>query len=100
MEVYVRNKAIISERGTVTIPEAIRQLAGIHPGDLIEFLPKENFIILRHLIVAKPEKEFPLSNDEWKRFDKLVQKQLKKGQYTSYRDLEKASQHSPKLLRK
>lgn len=94
----MRNKATVSERGTVTIPESIRKLASIHPGDLIEFLPKENFIILRHLIVTKPEKEIPLSDNEWKQFDRLVQRQLKKGQYKSYSDLDKASQHSRKLL--
>lgn len=100
MEVYMKNRAIVSERGTVTIPEPIRELARIHPGDLIEFFPKENFIILRHLIVTKPEKEFPLSDNEWKKFDRLVQRQLKKGQYTSYRSMAKASRHSRKLLQK
>lgn len=96
----MKNKAVVSERGTITIPEYIRNLAGIHPGDLIEFSPQRNRIILRHLIVKQPEEGSLMNSKEWEKFDELVQRQLKKGSYTSYGSLEKAKLHSRKLMRK
>lgn len=96
----MKDRAIVSERGTITIPESIRELASIHPGDLIEFKPQKNRIILKHLVVKHPEEEIFMSNDEWDRFDKLVRGQLKKGQYKRYRDLDKAKLHSRNLIRK
>ena len=95
----MKDRAIVSERGTITIPEPIRELASIHPGDLIEFKPQKNRIILKHLVVKHPQEIF-MSNDEWGRFDKSVREQLKKGQYKSYRDLDKAKLHSRNLIRK
>lgn len=96
----MKNRAVVSERGTVTIPEPIREAAHIHPGDLIEFKPERDRIVLRHLIVKQPEEETFMSGSEWVRFDKLVQKQMKKGKLISYTDLEEAKQHSPRLTRK
>lgn len=96
----MKNKAVVSERGTITIPEYIRNLAGIHPGDLIEFNPQRNRIILRHLIVKHPDEGSLMNSKEWEKFDELVQRQLKKGRYTSYGSLEKAKLHSRKLMRK
>ncbi len=94
----IKDRAIVSERGTVTIPEQIREIAHIHTGDIIEFKPQKNRIILRHLIVRPPEEENFMSNSDWGKFDKVVQKQLKKKQYTSYADLDKAKAHSRKLM--
>ncbi len=95
----MRDRAVVSERGTITIPEYIRNLAGIHPGDLIKFRPKRNRIILQHLVVKYPEEENLMSSSEWEKFDALVQKQVKKGQYASYNSLTKAKLHSRKLMR-
>ena len=40
----MKKRAVVSERGTITIPEPIRKIANIHPGDLIEFEPhKDDF---------------------------------------------------------
>ncbi len=94
----IKDRAIVSERGTITIPEQIREIAHIHTGDIIEFSPRKNRIILRHLIVRPPEEKTFISDNDWGKFDKLVQKQLKKGQYTSYTDLDKAKAHSRKLM--
>lgn len=96
----MKNRAIVSERGTITIPEPIRRRVGIHPGDLIEFLPKKGLIILKHMIVTHLDEEPFLSSGEWDKFDKMVQKQLKKGEYTQYSNLDKASRHSRKLMRR
>lgn len=96
----MKNRAVVSERGTITIPEAIRKLAHIHPGDLIEFEPEKNRIILKHLIVKHTGGETFMAENEWDKFDKLVQEQLKKGRYTSYRVLNKAKEHSRKLQRR
>lgn len=96
----MKDRAIVSERGTITIPEPIRESAHINPGDLIEFEAlRQDRIILRHLVVKLPQEAF-MSNSEWDRFDKIVRKQLKKGQYTRYSDLEKAKTHSRKLMHK
>ncbi len=96
----MKNRAIVSERGTVTIPEPIREEADIHPGDIIEFKPEKNRIILKHLLVKQPDEEDVMSHSEWEKFDKLIQKQLKSGRYTGYVDLEKARQHSRRLMKK
>lgn len=96
----MRDRAIVSERGTITIPEPIREVAHIHPGDLIEFKPGRNRIILRHLVVKRLGEGSFMDSSEWDKFDKLVQRQMEKGQYTSYSELSKAKQHSRKLLKK
>ena len=96
----MKNRAIVSERGTITIPEAIRQRAHIHSGDMMEFLPGKNRIVLKHLVVKHPEEETFMSNSEWDKFDKLVRRQLKNGRYTSYKELNRAKEHSRGLLRK
>ncbi|HHT9124428.1 MAG TPA: AbrB/MazE/SpoVT family DNA-binding domain-containing protein [Candidatus Brocadiia bacterium] len=96
----MKNRAVVSERGTITIPEAIRKLSHIQPGDLIEFKPENDKIILKRLIVKRPDEDAFMSNNEWNKFDKLVQKQLKKGEYRSYTDLDKARGHSRNLMRR
>lgn len=96
----MKDRAIVSERGTVTIPEPIRQIAHIHPGDLIEFKTLKNRIILSHLVVRSAGEETSLINSDWQKFDKLVRRQLKKGQYKSYGDTDKAKTHSRQLMRK
>lgn len=96
----MRDKAVVSERGTITIPEPIREMVHIHPGDLIEFKPLKNRIILRPLMIRHQEENTFMNHRDWDRFDKLVQRQLKKGKYKNYRDLDKAKAHSRKLLDK
>jgi AbrB family looped-hinge helix DNA binding protein len=96
----MKNRAVVSERGTITIPGPVRKVAGIHPGDLIEFEPKKDKIILKHLIVKYPGEEPFMSDSEWDNFDRLVQTQMRKGQYTRYSDLDKARLHSRNLARK
>lgn len=96
----MRNRAVVSERGTVTIPEPIREAVHIHPGDLIEFYPRGDQIILKHLVVKSPKDESFMSDNEWDKFDRLVHRQLKRGQFKGYSDLKQAKLHSHKLLRK
>ena len=96
----MKNRAVVSERGTITIPEPIRQMAHIQPGDLIEFKPEKDRIVLKQLIVKHPNEEIFMSGREWDKFDRLVQGQLKKGQYKSYETLEKAKLHSRRLMSK
>ena len=97
----MKNRAIVSERGTITIPEPIRESARIHTGDLIEFEAfNKNRIILRHLVVSQPDEDAFMGEAEWDKFDKVVQKQLRKGQYRRYSDLEKAKEHSRNLMHK
>jgi len=38
-----------------------------------------------------------MSDDEWDKFEEMVREQLKRGEYTSYADLEKAKGHSRRL---
>ena len=87
----------MSERGTITIPEVIRKIAHIRPGDLIEFGPGKDNIILRRLLVTRAKEERFMSDDEWDKFEEMVREQLKRGEYTSYADLEKAKGHSRRL---
>lgn len=95
----MRNMAVVSERGTITIPEHIRNTVNIIPGDLIEFRPEKDKIILIRLVVKHSDEVF-MNENEWDRFDNLIQKQLRKGQYQSYNDLNKAKLHSRSLIRK
>ena len=96
----MKDRAIVSDRGTITIPEPIRHMAHIRPGDLIEFKPLRNRIILRHLVFRRPTEERFMTNSDWAKFDKLVRRQIKKGQYKSYSDLDQAKAHSSKLMHK
>ena len=93
----MKKRAIVSERGTVTIPASIRKIARIHPGDLVEFETHKNGILIRQLIVKHPKEENLMDDSEWEEFDKMVKRQLKKGEYTSYTNLEKAKEHSRRL---
>ena len=94
----MKNRVIVSERGTVTIPQAIREAVNLHPGDLVEFEPRKNEVILKHLIVKQREDSF-MSDEDWEKFDRLVKKQLATGKYVSYQDLDKAGKHSRRLKR-
>ncbi len=96
----MKNRAVVSERGTVTIPGPVREKAGIHPGDIIEFHPRGHDIVLKHLVVKHSQENSFLTDDEWNVFDGLVQKQLKNNQYTAYDDLKKAAVHSRRLTGK
>lgn len=93
----MRNRAVVSKRGTVTIPEAIRRVANIHPGDLIEFKPQEDNVVLKRLMVKRAGEEEFMSDQEWEEFDRLVKRQIESKEYTSYEDLDEAKGHSQKL---
>ena len=95
----MKNMAVVSERGTVTIPNAVRRTARIRPGDLLEFKPQGDSVILRHMIVRGAKEADSLSDNEWREFDKLVNKQLKEGAYKSYGDIKQAKLHSRGLMR-
>ena len=92
----MKNRAIVSERGTVTIPQEIRKTVNIHPGDLVEFEPHEKEVILKRLIVKPVEEDF-MDEGDWEQFNRLVKKQLSTGKYTHYQDLDEAKKHSRKL---
>ncbi|MEK6567785.1 MAG: AbrB/MazE/SpoVT family DNA-binding domain-containing protein [Candidatus Omnitrophota bacterium] len=94
----MKSMAVVSERGTVTIPNAVRKAARIRPGDLIEFKPQGDSVILRHMVGKGAGKKGSLSDSEWREFDKLVNKQLKEGAYKSYRDIKQAKSHSRRLM--
>ena len=97
--ISVSRMAVVSERGTVTIPNAVRKAARIRPGDLIEFKPQGDSVILRHMVVKGAAEEGPLSDNEWGKFDKLVNKQIRTGAYKSYADIRQAKLHSRRLMR-
>ena len=94
----VAPKATVSSRGQITIPGEVRDIAHIHAGDILEFEPHKDSIIVKRLIVKRPGDEKLMSIVEWKEFDRLVKKQLKLGQYTAYSDIGKAKRHSKKLM--
>ena len=95
---HVTPKATVSNRGQITIPGEIRDAAHIHAGDILEFEPHKDSIIIRRLIVKRPDDEKLMNTVEWEEFDRLVKKQLKLGQYTAYSDIGKAKGHSRKLM--
>ena len=46
-------KTIVSEKGQITIPKAIREVMGIHPNDKIDFALEDNQVILRPIKTLK-----------------------------------------------
>lgn len=50
-----------------------------------------------HHLHSRPEEERFMSDEGWDKFEEMVRQQLKKGEYTSYTDLEKAKGHSRRL---
>ena len=44
---YLYMKAIVSEKGQVTIPQKIREQLGLRPGQILEFETKEGTLIAR-----------------------------------------------------
>ena len=40
-------KAIVAERGQVTIPKSLRDMLGIHPGTVLEFELEEGRLVVR-----------------------------------------------------
>ncbi|MBU1486774.1 AbrB/MazE/SpoVT family DNA-binding domain-containing protein [bacterium] len=95
----MRNRAVVSNRGTVTIPDAIRKMANIRPGDLVEFESQQDNVVLRRLMVKRADEEEFMNDDEWQEFDRLVKKQIASKEYTSYEDLNEAKRHSRRLLK-
>ncbi|MEK6646087.1 MAG: hypothetical protein AABY84_05380 [Candidatus Firestonebacteria bacterium] len=66
----------------------------------MEFKPEKDRIILRHLIVKHSGDESIITDSEWDKFDKIIQSQIKKAQYTDYIDTDKAKLHSRNLMHK
>jgi AbrB family looped-hinge helix DNA binding protein len=47
-------KAVVSEKGQVTIPKPLRDRLGIKPGQVLEFDEERGTLIARKLIVEDP----------------------------------------------
>jgi AbrB family looped-hinge helix DNA binding protein len=47
-------KAVVSEKGQVTIPKALRESLGIRPGTELAFEEQEGHLVARRLIPASP----------------------------------------------
>lgn len=58
---------------------------------------EENLQMKYHHLHFRPEEERFMGDEGWDKFEEMVRQQLKKGEYTSYIDLEKAKEHSRKL---
>jgi AbrB family looped-hinge helix DNA binding protein len=47
-------KAIVSEKGQVTIPKKLRDSLGIRPGDVLEFVEEEGKLVGRKILDRDP----------------------------------------------
>jgi antitoxin PrlF len=47
-------KAVIAERGQVTIPKALRQKLGLHPGVILEFAVEDGKLIATKVAPTSP----------------------------------------------
>ena len=54
----VATKAVVAERGQVTIPKALRDKLGIRPGTALEFTARNGFLIARKAETAPVSKVF------------------------------------------
>ena len=50
------------------------------------------------MVVKVAGKGDSLNDNEWREFDKLVNKQLREGAYKSYSDIKQAKAHSRRLM--
>ena len=47
-------RAVLSEKGQITIPKPLRESVGIHPGEELEFEEDRGRIILKRVEVSNP----------------------------------------------
>lgn len=47
-------KAVLSEKGQVTIPKKIRMEYGLEPGTVLDFVEEEGAILVRKVLPANP----------------------------------------------
>ena len=87
---------MVSERGTVTIPKKVRERIGIKPGDIVEFIPEKDKLLLKPLFVVEKRENF-LNEKEWRKFIHIVKEQIRRGEYTSYENSEEAKAHLREL---
>lgn len=83
----------ILARNQVTIPARILSEHSLRPGDYVEITGSNGYIILKPARIGGDE----LSDEDWKRLDRLVKRQEKKEEYTGYRDAGSARRHTRKL---
>lgn len=47
-------KSVVSERGQVTIPKALRDRLGIRPGEVLDFSEEKGRLVARKLVAQDP----------------------------------------------
>ena len=91
----------VSTRGQTIIPKMLRETYHIAEGDRIQWKPAAGGGLLVERVVVRSERESAesLSLTEWAALDRLVARQRKQHQTTSYSDPAAAKQHSRRLAK-
>ncbi|MDD5422265.1 MAG: AbrB/MazE/SpoVT family DNA-binding domain-containing protein [Candidatus Omnitrophica bacterium] len=81
--------AIISSRGQVTIPQDVRDTMRIRRGSVVGFEPTKRGVLM---VAMKVEPEYPYTETEWKKIEKLSKSKGK-----IYHSVEDAKKHVANL---
>ncbi len=68
LKAAAKSLAIISSRGQLTVPHAVRELCKISEGTIVAFEPQREGVLLKPLKVIA---EDPYDPKEWERIEKL-----------------------------
>ena len=79
----------ISDRNQITLPPLIMKEAGITYGSIVEIEARDGKIILE----PREIKEKDLGKEDWDAMDRLVRRQVKRGEYVEYPDPHAAKKH-------
>ena len=68
LKATAKSLAIISSRGQLTVPQAVRELCKINEGTIVAFEPQREGVLLKPLKVIA---EDPYEPNEWEKIEKL-----------------------------
>ncbi len=87
----------IGPRNQITLPASLMHQLGLHPGNMVKFLPQKGAILIKPVSVV--EKEGYFTKEEWDKLGRLINNQNDRGEYTEYPTLDKALGHSRKRMK-
>lgn len=78
----------IGRRNQVTLPPELLKRLKIKPGDLVDFEPRDEGILIKPVEIVKKEESWQEADLD--ALEKLIEKQVRKGQYIEFDSSKKA----------
>lgn len=88
----------IGRRNQVTLPAELLKRLSLKPGDLVDFEPREEGILLRPVAIVKKEEAW--HEEDLDAIEELIEKQVRKGQYLEFDSSKKAIGALKKRIKK